>query len=68
MDIADKAQAAEERFVDDAIKSALHGTVMQMDGYCHFCDEPAVQLFCCIECRDDYDKEQRLIKQAGKKN
>jgi hypothetical protein len=38
-------------------------------GLCHSCSEflPKVgQLFCGTECREDYENEDRLRKQAGK--
>ena len=38
------------------------------NGCCHFCDEalaPA-QLFCDVDCRDDYDKEQAAKARAGR--
>lgn len=62
MDIADKAQAAEERFLLNAMKSASSAVTLQADGYCHFCEEATERVFCCLECRDDYDREVRLRK------
>lgn len=38
------------------------------DCRCHYCDEavaPAA-LFCGVDCRDDYDKEQGAIARAGR--
>ena len=37
-------------------------------GCCHYCDEalaPAL-LFCDVDCRDDYDKEQAAMARAGR--
>ena len=37
-------------------------------GCCHYCDEalaPAL-LFCDVDCRDDYDKEQAGKARAGR--
>jgi hypothetical protein len=37
-------------------------------GCCHYCDEalaPAL-LFCNVDCRDDYDKEQAAKARAGR--
>ena len=37
-------------------------------GCCHYCDEalaPAL-LFCDVDCRDDYDKEQAAKARAGR--
>ncbi|MBH1983405.1 MAG: hypothetical protein I8H79_12690 [Burkholderiales bacterium] len=37
-------------------------------GRCHYCDEalaPAL-LFCNVDCRDDYDKEQAAKTRAGR--
>ena len=37
-------------------------------GCCHYCDEalaPAL-LFCGVDCRDDYDKEQAAKARAGR--
>ncbi|MDO8069998.1 hypothetical protein O3299_00540 [Janthinobacterium sp. SUN176] len=37
-------------------------------GCCHYCDEPLVPalLFCGVDCRDDYDKEQAAKARAGR--
>ena len=37
-------------------------------GACHYCDEPLAPglLFCDVDCRDDYDKEQAAKARAGR--
>nr|WP_314608210.1 hypothetical protein [uncultured Janthinobacterium sp.] len=38
-------------------------------GCCHYCDEtlaPAPLLFCNVDCRDDYEKEQAAKARAGR--
>ncbi|KKO65378.1 hypothetical protein VM94_00913 [Janthinobacterium sp. KBS0711] len=37
-------------------------------GCCHYCDEPLAPalLFCNVDCRDDYDKEQGARTRAGR--
>ena len=37
-------------------------------GCCHYCDEPLAPalLFCDVDCRDDYDKEQAVMIRAGR--
>jgi hypothetical protein len=37
-------------------------------GCCHYCDEALapVLLFCDVDCRDDYDKEQAANARAGR--
>ena len=37
-------------------------------GSCHYCDEPLAPalLFCGVDCRDDYDKEQAAKTRAGR--
>ena len=37
-------------------------------GCCHYCDEPLAPAlrFCCVDCRDDYDKELAAKTRAGR--
>ncbi|MGK5079657.1 hypothetical protein [Janthinobacterium sp. HLX7-2] len=38
------------------------------DFRCHYCEEPVAPelLFCGVDCRDDYDKEQAAEARAGR--
>lgn len=38
------------------------------DFRCHFCDEAVAPeaLFCGVDCRDDYEKEQAAMIRAGR--
>ena len=66
-DHADQAEQNIETFLNSAIANARRHSPLQSDGHCVFCDEAVAlnQLFCCRECRDDYDKEQRALRIAG---
>lgn len=67
-DHADLSDKNIETFITSAIANARRDVHLQSDGHCMFCDEPVAvgRLFCSKECRDDYDKEQRALKIAGK--
>jgi hypothetical protein len=41
--------------------------VLDADCHCHFCDEAVAPeaLFCDVDCRDDYDKEQDGLRRSG---
>lgn len=38
------------------------------NGCCHYCDEPLAPslLFCGVDCRNDYDKDQAAKTRAGR--
>lgn len=67
MDDVDRAQERIEQTVSDGIRKAGNAQSLKPTGYCYYCNE-AVQLgrlFCCSECRDDWDYEQAR-KEANK--
>ncbi|MEB0138012.1 MULTISPECIES: hypothetical protein [unclassified Undibacterium] len=67
-DHADVSDKNIENFIASAIANACRQVHVQSDGYCLFCDEPVAfgLLFCNKECRDDFEKEQRTLKIAGR--
>jgi hypothetical protein len=67
-DIADRAIWRIEQDVQNARAYVGKQTMLASDGYCHFCDEQIAHgmLFCNVDCRDDYDKEQISLKRAGR--
>ena len=42
---------------------------LEAHGSCHYCDEPLAPalLFCDVDCRDDYEKEQAAKARAGRR-
>jgi len=69
-DIADVSDKHIETFINSAIANASRKTQLHSDGHCAFCDE-AVDiglLFCDRDCRDDYEKEQRIYKIVAHSN
>jgi ribosomal protein L32 len=63
MDIIDKAQENIEK--EDAARFAARRSVsLPHTGECHNCGETVApdRLFCDVDCRDDYDRRQRLEK------
>ncbi|MGC8703639.1 MAG: hypothetical protein ACP5RV_12030 [Thiomonas sp.] len=64
-DLADQAEAAEQRFRDAAL--AVRKPSLIACGQCHFCAEPlrAGLLFCDSECRDLFEREQAARYRNG---
>ena len=62
LDLADQAEAAEQRFRDAAL--SVRKPTLLACGRCHYCDTelPSGQLFCRADpggsCRDDWQAEQ----------
>jgi hypothetical protein len=56
-DLADQAEAAEQRHRDAAL--AVRKPTLLPCGQCHYCAEPlrCGLLFCDLHCRDDWQRE-----------
>lgn len=69
-DVADMSDKNVETFIASAIAHARGKPGMKATGWCRFCEEAIgpVELFCNIECRDDYQKSQAAMKRNGGKN
>jgi len=69
--MSDHADIADNRIfatVSAGLAAVRRRHVLLPDCRCHFCDE-AVQpdiLFCNDDCRDDYEKEEKAQKIAGR--
>jgi hypothetical protein len=57
-DVADLADHQIEQSLQQALRT--RAPVIVPRGTCHNCDEPARGLFCDPECRDDWEKRERL--------
>jgi hypothetical protein len=66
-DHADNADSRIYRTIAAGLAAARRAPELQPDCRCHFCDEPlAVQLlFCNVDCRDDYQREQAARRRSG---
>jgi hypothetical protein len=69
-DTGDRAQQATEDLTNFSIaniRSAVGRTLLH-SGYCYYCDENvhSPHLFCNLDCRDDWEREQRLKALAGR--
>lgn len=65
MDELDRAQMMEEKEREAAL--LLRKPVLKPVGVCWNCGEPVsgTTLFCDIDCRNDYEKEQEAKKRNG---
>lgn len=62
MDILDQLQEREELYQAALIRQRK--PTLPITGQCHFCREDVeVGLFCDTDCRDDYEKEQHMLRQ-----
>lgn len=68
-DIVDNSNVIVEMFTEAAVSIARQDHFINRDGRCLFCDEEInpIQLFCDLYCRDDWEKEQRVLKISGSK-
>lgn len=67
-DIADIAYHVIAAAVRRGLATVRRQGWLMADCHCHYCDEalaPGV-LFCNVDCRDDYDKEQAATARAGR--
>lgn len=73
MDFCDTASSYEEAFLNASIKNhqiaAAEAEANSHVGYCLYCGEKLDHpgKFCSIECRDDYEYEQRVKQMQGRK-
>lgn len=67
-DHADNADSRIYRTIAAGLAAARRAPALQPDCRCHFCDEPvAVELlFCNVDCRDDYQREQGASRRSGR--
>ena len=65
-DEADKAQDVIDRMNEQA--ALLRKPELHYMGFCHNCGEyvEAGRIFCCIDCRDDWQHEQDAKRRNGK--
>lgn len=66
MEVIDKAQENEQLFTELALKNAKQQT-LTANGRCHYCEETIDEglRFCDVDCRDDYDREQRILRRRN---
>lgn len=63
IDIATENTLAE---TERLIRVASSGTKLQETGHCLYCSEALKgRRFCDVDCRDDYEREQTLLKYGG---
>lgn len=67
-DHADVSDKLIEMVVRIGLNSVRSQPALVADGRCYFCDEKIVShiLFCNVDCRDDYEKEQNALRRAGR--
>ena len=70
MDEADRAQAREEEFRDDAEaqrRRHWQAHALKPTGFCHWCNEPVrgKLLFCDKDCMEDYEADQAHKRREG---
>lgn len=70
MDDIDKAQELEQKHREAALSRAKGKQRLKATGFCYYCNSDVLKgyTFCDAECRDDYEKEQRLLKLSGKQS
>lgn len=62
MDVIDVANNNAYFILQNSIKHRENNSVKRT-GYCLFCGDKCkkkTQLFCCNECKEDYEKEQKI--------
>lgn len=71
MDFCDSSSRYEEIFLKSALQQhQKDAAALQKDtGYCLYCGEKLDHpgKFCCKECRDDYEHEQKVKQISGRK-
>lgn len=59
-DPIDNGQETDQFLLQVALRNAKAATVLPNKGSCYNCDDDIRQgLFCCPECRDDYEKREK---------
>lgn len=71
MENGDLAAALIDTLNDAAInkiRQAARSSALPVTGHCYYCDEDVKQplVFCDALCRDDWEREQTLRRNAGK--
>lgn len=67
-DIAsDKSQALNDELIANVRRQAIAARLPH-NGKCYYCAEDVVapKAFCDTDCRDDYDREKRLLSLRGR--
>lgn len=57
MRLDDQATEAEERDRERAL--LMRKPVLSRTGRCYNCENPVEELYCDVDCRDDFEKRQR---------
>ena len=67
-DIADRADWRIAHEMTTALAKVRRTPLLQADHHCHFCQEPIASalLFCNVDCRDDYEREQAALRRTGR--
>ena len=67
-DIADRADWRIAHAITTAVAHVRCLPSLQAVHHCHFCEAPLASalLFCNVDCRDDYQKEQAALRRAGR--
>ena len=68
MDDADRAQGRIESAVEHGIYEARRAKSLPATGACYWCGDDVAPgyLFCCGDCRKDWDKAQHMRRITGK--
>lgn len=64
-DEADRAAEEEAASLAEALWRAGAPLRLQVRGICYNCDAPCEGLYCDVECRRDYEREQQVRKRQG---
>ena len=64
-DEADRAQIAIDQHLEFAIKNSS-GVTVKHNGSCLYCKEKSDKRFCDVDCRDDYDAEEKIKRINGR--
>lgn len=64
MDDADIAGEEEEYLRREAFRKATAPMRYQRRGKCYNCGEPTDNLYCDVDCRRDYEKEQFVARKT----
>jgi hypothetical protein len=66
MDIIDQANDQAEAMLE--AQRTYRKPTLKAKGTCHYCDDDLGlgKLFCNTECRDDYEREQRIRAMQGR--
>ena len=70
MDTIDSAKEKEEDILDktlSSIRANANKRELEPCGECYNCGEPIKEgLFCCVECRDEYEHYIECLRRNGK--